>query len=329
MYNHQDIISLLAANVRATKSPFGIPKPLVNTWWKGQGLGREGDVLLMTGLMYQLVPYIETVTRQLERFEDTRFMPYLAWARFVPKLLSGLGLAALTPAPAKDKAALHLRDIVAALRASGVSFGYRPELDEYSGILLYDLGDQESFVRHARLVAERLAQAGVRRIITVDPHTTYALKVLYPRYVGAQFEVRTYFEALDMGTGGGAVASPDAGGARLTLHDPCFYGRYLELSDLPRRLLGGLGHQCADVRECGAYTSCCGGPAEAVSPRLSARIGAGRAGQLAATGEQLVTMCPICLSNLEKAGANVLDLSAILARGLPRREPDQAAGPGQ
>ena len=72
-----------------------------------------------------------------------------------------------------------------------------------------------------------------------------------------------------------------------------------------------------------------GGPAEAVSPRLSARIGAGRAGQLAATGEQLVTMCPICLSNLEKAGANVLDLSAILARGLPRREPDQAAGPGQ
>jgi Fe-S oxidoreductase len=306
MYNHQDIIEILADNVRKTMSPFAIPKALVNTWWKNARLKRNGDSLLMTGLMYQFVPYIETATRQLERFEDTKWAQYLTYSRFVPKLLSGIGLAMLTQATGKAKANNHLHNIVSVLQKSKTRFGYRPELDEYSGILLYDLGDQESFVRHARRVATKLQQAGIKKIITVDPHTTYALKVLYPEYVGASFEVQPYFEALDL--------HGDNGGLKLTLHDPCFYGRYLNLSDSPRKTLKGLGYACVDVRECGTFTSCCGGPAESISPKLSAQIGARRVEQLRGTGEQLVTMCPLCLNNLEKSGANVVDLSTILAR---------------
>lgn len=307
MHHPRDIIEILAGNVRKTMSPFGVPKALVNGWWKGLGIPTEGDWLLVTGLMYQFVPYIETATAQLTRFEDTKWASSLRYARYVPPLASGLGLAMLTPAQGRRKAANHLRDIVTVLRASGARFGYRPDLDEYSGILLYDLGDQENFVRHASRVAARLTQAGVRRIITTDPHTTYALKVLYPKYVGASFEVRTYFENLDL--------KGDAQGRRLTLHDPCFYGRYLELSDSPRRALGNLGYDCVDVRDSGAFTSCCGGPAESISPKLAHEIGTRRAENLAAAGDQVVTMCPICLNNLEKSGANVVDLSAILAQG--------------
>lgn len=308
MYHPRDIIEVLADNVRKTMSPFAVPKALVNGWWKGLDLPREGESLLVTGLMYQFVPYIETATRQLERYEDTKWTPYLGYARYVPKLLSGLGLAMLTPGREKRKAANHLRDIVTVLRASGTKFGYRPDLDEYSGILLYDLGDQENFVRHARRVADKLKRAGVRRIITTDPHTTYALKVLYPKYVGTTFEVRAYFEAVDLHAPGS--------GEELTLHDPCFYGRYLELSDVPRRALANLGYTCADVRESGAFTSCCGGPAESISPKLAGQIGTARTERLAATGRQIVAMCPICLNNLEKSGANVVDLSTILARSL-------------
>lgn len=308
MYNPRDIIEVLADNVRKTMSPFGVPKGMVNTWWKDQKLDRDGDALLMTGLMYQFVPYIETATKQLERFEDTKWMSYLGYARFVPKLISGAGLAMLTPAAGKQKAGQYLKDIVKVLRKSGQSFGYRPELDEYSGILLYDLGDQESFVRHAERVAEKLLKAGVHKIITIDPHTTYALKVLYPKYVGASFEVHTYFENLTL--------HGENGGKKLTLHDPCFYGRYLELSDKPRKALQDLGYECVDVRECGTYTSCCGGPAESISPKLSSQIGTRRLESLDSTGEQVVAMCPICLNNLEKSGANIVDLSTVLANSV-------------
>lgn len=308
MYDPQTIITLLADNVRKTMSPFAIPKALVNSWWKDQGLDRDGDTLLVTGLMYQFVPFIETATRQLARFEDTPWMDALPYARLAPKWLSGIALALLTPAQAKRKAARHVQNIVTVLRRAGQRFAYRPELDEYSGILLYDLGDQESFVRHARRVADKLRRAGIRRLITVDPHTTYALKVLYPKYADASFEVRTYFEGL-------SLHCPDKN-QRLTLHDPCFYGRYLELSDIPRRVLHDLGYACADVRACGTFTSCCGGPAESLSPKLAGEIGARRLETLDATGAQLVAMCPICLNNLEKAGAKVVDLSTVLAGGL-------------
>ena len=59
-------------------------------------------------------------------------------------------------------------------------------MDRYSGILLYDLGDQRGFVRHARWLADRLQKAGVTKLITVDPHTTYALKELFPKYTGVR-----------------------------------------------------------------------------------------------------------------------------------------------
>ena len=35
MYNPRDIIDLIAANVRKTRNPFGVPGSQFNTWWRG------------------------------------------------------------------------------------------------------------------------------------------------------------------------------------------------------------------------------------------------------------------------------------------------------
>ena len=34
---------------------------------------------------------------------------------------------------------------------------------------------------------------------------------------------------------------------RIALHDPCIYGRYLELSDVPARVLSDMGIECGVV----------------------------------------------------------------------------------
>jgi Fe-S oxidoreductase len=196
--------------------------------------------------------------------------------------------------------------VVKILQASGVSFGYKPELDEYSGVLLYDLGDQESFVEHAVYVANKLKKAGIRKLITVDPHTTYAVKVLYPKYTGISFEVQTYFELASLK---GADSSTE-----VTLHDPCFYGRYLELADVPLNLLSGLGINCKPLNTSGSFTTCCGGPAESLSPKLAEEVGQRRVTELQANGGKIVAMCPICIANLQKAGAEVEDLSSLLVQ---------------
>jgi Fe-S oxidoreductase len=132
------------------------------------------------------------------------------------------------------------------------------------------------------------------------------LKVLYPKYTGVQFEVKAYFELVNFQSNNGAM--------QVTLHDPCFYGRYLELSDAPRMALERLGVQCVEVRGSGNFTNCCGGPAESISPKLAREVMERRVQELQATGAPIVAMCPICLGNLRKSGAHVEDLSTVMAR---------------
>ncbi len=306
MFKPRDIIEILASNVKQTKSPFGIPKFMVNTWWKGAGLPKNGEYLLFTGMMYQFAPFIETSTRYLEKYEGTQMADYLKYARYVPGYISGIGLALITSAKEKKRAGHPLKNIASLLQKSKVDFGYSPDLDNYSGILLYDMGDQKGFVAHAKKVAKKLKDAGIKKIITTDPHTAYALKELFPKYTGVEFEVKSYFELLNL-----EIKDNDL---QVTLHDPCFFGRYLCKSDIPRKLLSNLGISISNIRNQGEFTSCCGGPAESISPSLSNEIMEKRAKELKEPGKPIIAYCPICLGNLKKSGANVEDLSSLLVR---------------
>lgn len=308
MFNPRDIIDLLAANVRQTRNPFGAPNSKFNSWWRDASgfTRRPGDALLFTGLMYQAIPYIEATTRYLERLEGTPGADYLRYSRFLPASLRGRGLSLLTSGAEKKKFDGILHAICRGLKKSGVDFFYHPEMDFYSGILLYDLGDEEGFVQHARFVARNLKLHGVKKVITVDPHTTYALKELYPRYTGETWEVTPYFSLLRLG-------EPDGGNGKppVAIHDPCFYGRYLKVSEGPRQVLKSMGLEYVEVRNSGEFTSCCGGPAESVSPALNREILERRAAELKAAAAAVVTFCPICLANLLKAGLAVEDLASL------------------
>ena len=306
MFNPRDIIETLANNVKQTASPFGIPKFMVNKWYKDINLPKEGEYLLLTGLMYQFTPFIEKSTQYLEKYEGTKMAGLLKYAKYVPSYISGIGLAMMTSRKEKKNAGQALKNIASLLKKSKVDFAYRPDLDNYSGILLYDMGDQKGFVAHAKKVAKKLQDAGVKKIITIDPHTAYALKELFPKYTGISFEVKSYFELLDL-------ESKDCG-IEVTLHDPCFFGRYLELSDVPRKVLTNLGISVSKIRNQGEFTSCCGGPAESISPSLSNEIMEKRAKELEEPGKPIIAYCPICLGNLKKSGANVEDLSTLLVR---------------
>ncbi|MCD6492240.1 MAG: (Fe-S)-binding protein [Archaeoglobaceae archaeon] len=305
MYKPNHIIDLIADNVRKTKNPLGISTSKINTWWKDIPIKRDGNAMLFTGLMYQLIPYIDKMTQYLEKYEETSYEKYIGYAKYIPKFLYRFIFGKPSSKEDKEKFDGIVKNIVQILTKSGVDFYYKPELDFYSGILLYDLGDNDGFIEHARFVVEMLRKNGVKKLITVDPHTTYALKVLYPKYLGTDFDVKTYFEVIDL---------KGEANARVTIHDPCFYGRYLELSDVPREVLKKLGIECVEVRNSGKLTLCCGGPAESISPKLSKEIATKRIEELKSTGCPIVGMCPICIENLRRAGAEVEDLSTLILK---------------
>lgn len=103
MFNPRDIIETLANNVKQTASPFGIPKFMVNKWYKDVNLPKEGEYLLITGLMYQFTPFIEKSTHYLEKYEGTQMADLLKYIRYVPSYISGIGLAMMTSGKEKKK----------------------------------------------------------------------------------------------------------------------------------------------------------------------------------------------------------------------------------
>jgi Fe-S oxidoreductase len=147
----------------------------------------------------------------------------------------------------------------------------------------------------------------------VDPHTTDILKNVYPKLVpGYSLEVKSYLEILrEKG-----VQPKNRLESAVVVHDSCLYARYLDMIEEPRRLLEKAGVTTRDPEFSGKMTFCCGGPVESLFPDKAKKIAVRRIEQLAEAGNDIVTMCPICLHNLEKAaqgnGVSVKDISELL-----------------
>jgi len=306
-----DVVSMIRDNMRKSGNPLGVDPRQCSSWAEGHGIPRGGEAIIYTSCMYQSIPYIVGLTSLLERVEGAP-SALLSLGRALARMVDVAGIASRS-AEGLDRFGSIVRGIALALKRQGISFGYLYEDEPYSGALLYELGLEEDFAEHARAVAKLFAERGVRRVITIDPHTHYILSRVYPRYVeGFSLEVSHYLEVLDTSR---LSRRQELGGGDLVIHDPCLLARFTGVVEPQRRVLEGLGIPYKEPQRSGKRTRCCGGPLEALSPRLSRRLGELRAEELASIGKRVIVMCPICFSNLSRVSKNlgleVLDLSEL------------------
>jgi len=310
----KNTLGILGDNLRQRGSALPLGRRTASAWAKGLDLPRGGATVLYTGQMWQMVPAINAMSRQLGKYENARTAWLFGFARSMNRLVNLTPLLARTTA--KDRRAYNerLRNIVRLLRAAGVDFGYLYEKDLYTGALAHDEGLDRGFVRHAQYVQRTLRAAGVRSLITVDPHTTNMLRTVYPKVLpGFDLEVRSYLEVL------AARTFPPLQQLRekATMHDSCVYARTEGVLEQPRRLLAGGGVTLVEPELSGKLTFCCGGPLETLFPGKSAEIARRRMAQLTACSPNVITACPLCLANLNRvvpAGAEVRDISDYLVR---------------
>ncbi len=303
-----DIIGILSDNLRLRRSVLPISTRSVTRWARGLNLPRGGETVLYTGQMYQLIPYIEQMVQMQERVADTWLAGFTRLGRRLNKVVN---ITAFMGRPGADARAANdgvLHNVVSLLRQAGVAFGYLFEDDLYSGALAYDLGTDEAFGMQARRVARMLKKHGVRNVITVDPHTTNMLRSVYPRFVkGFDVSVRSYLEVLaDKG-----MRPQTSLSSRLAIHDSCVYARYEGVIGQPRALLEQAGVTIVEPDNAGRFTWCCGGPLESLYPRKSLATAQKRVEQLRQAAPEAVTMCPLCLVNLQKAAGHTLRLTDI------------------
>ena len=313
MLDVKEILLMMAEETRRRGLPVPVKPEIIHEWSEGLDLPREGDALLYTGGLYQLMPYINAMVRYLERLEGSRASGLLLRAARRLKLTDLAGVFAKPSKAEVEYSRRVLRAIVELLAEAGVRIAYRPDVDGYSGVLLYDLGLEEVFQEHASRVYKALKGAGASLVVTVDPHTTHVLREVYPEYIdGFDLEVKSYLEVLDEK---GYKPVSGRGEGELVIHDPCLYARGLGIIAQPRRLLAGAGYRVVEPKRSGRMTYCCGGPIESIAPRLSRTIAEARFRELRERGRRIVTLCPICYANLSRVAddAEVIDISLLLA----------------
>ncbi len=293
-----NILGILADNLRKRKSVVRLSSRQATAWARGLDIPMGGETVLYTGHMYQLMPSISAMEKKMRQIEGSWMSHFFGVARVLNRVVN------LTPflarADAGDTRTYNgmLRNIACLLRTAGISFGYLYDQELYSGALLYDEGIDAVFEKHALKVHSMFKKHGVKRVITVDPHTTNMFRSVYPEVIkGFDLDVVSYLEVLAQNplTPVNNLALP------IVIHDSCVYARYEGVVDEPRQLLASAGAEVAEPEFSGILTYCCGGPVESLYPNKARTVADNRIEQLAKVSKHVAAMCPICILNLKEA----------------------------
>ena len=318
-------LNTIRGNLERTGDPLGLKKVYWTTWADGLQLPAHGSPLLYTARMYQMLPYVVQTTELAAAAQP--LVPMLS-VKVLAKMAEFAGAMAGDPiirlgarreGEIQKRTESALNGVVGALRRAGVNPAYLYDKEPYSGVLLYDLGLEEAVAPIARDVYRTLRSVGSQTVLTVDPHTTFMLRQIYPQYLsGFNLNVRHYLEVLADARFSFPDRTPNGVPKKIVLHDSCVMTRDLGIVQPARTVLARMGIEVAEPESCGIDTACCGGPVEYAYAELSRSISCIRAKELADVCRDVLVACPICLINLMKhekeLGIRVWDMGELLSR---------------
>jgi uncharacterized membrane protein YdjX (TVP38/TMEM64 family)/Fe-S oxidoreductase len=156
----------------------------------------------------------------------------------------------------------------------------------------HDLGRTNRFQTLFRKMQDRLADQGIRTVLTACPSCT---KIF--RQYGQGLRVRTVYETLHEH---GCGSASQEGGISAGVHDPCALRGDLVTQQAVRGLLSGMGHSLVETKG-QQQTLCCGegGTVGAVNPRFAGAWV--ESCGWAAGGKTMITYCAGCTATLNRA----------------------------
>jgi Fe-S oxidoreductase len=142
------------------------------------------------------------------------------------------------------------------LLAAGISFGILGPAEECDGNEIRILGESRIFQMLKDKNTELFQKAGVKKIITLSPHSYNVFRNEYP----GRFEVFHYTNILRELIEEGKIKPTSKLNTRVTYHDPCFLGRHAGEYEAPRGILKAIpGVELIEMDRNGENAFCCGG----------------------------------------------------------------------
>ncbi len=272
--------------------PFPVDKSLCIKW--ADDLPHGGDTIIYTSCMYQLSSLFKSYEKYLPTFSSLGGSSKIA----------SIGKFLIKPKKEDlDRSYAILRNISAMLKKAGIRHGYLYDEEPYSGGLLLELGMIEEFKEYGKKVLAIFKDKGVKKVITVDPHTHNALTRLKEMH-NPDLDVVNYLTLINSGKGSG----------EFVFHDPCLYTRYQNLGGRIREVLANSGVKLKEDRMVTSreYGTCCGGPLGPVDINLSDEIAKMRARDLLSVSENVMVACPLCYQSLAPHVRNIKDIAEVI-----------------
>ena len=244
------------------------------------------------------------------------------------------------------------QNTVKILEAGGINFSI-PGAEEYCcGAQLWRTGQREAAVKLVEHNMETFKKQGIKTIITGCAECYGTFKGFYPRIADLDFEVLHITEVIYKLLQEDKLKFNSANIMRITYHDPCLLGRLSELYvpwegeikpfgyhdppkqfrrgtdgvyDAPREILKAIpGIELVEMTRNEENAFCCGGGGgvPAAFPDFALWTVRERLNEAGSTGaEAIVSCCPFCRSNFEKAAAEsdnipYFDLTGLVVKAL-------------
>ena len=201
------------------------------------------------------------------------------------------------------------RSLVTIMNQAGLSYGILGKAEGCSGDPARRLGEENLFQALAKGNIETLKSVKFKYLVANCPHCFNTIKNEYPQLGnlgdGREPEIIHHSVLLKRLLAQGKITLKDEGTARkVTMHDPCYLGRYNGEFDAPRETIKKSSSrlQVLEMDESREKAMCCGagGGHFWMDMKIGTRVNAMRTDQAAATGADTVaTGCPFCLQMME------------------------------
>lgn len=214
------------------------------------------------------------------------------------------------------------------LTAGGTDFCILGKDEKDSGNEVRRFGEEMLFQSLKDHNIDMILEAGVKHIITADPHAFNAIKNDYHNDKLPSIEHLSQYVARKIKSGEIRLKPVEDASRVYTYHDPCYLGRHNNVYDAPRDAMDAIpGLRRVEMTKCRDRSLCCsgGGLMLFYEPEEEERMGVVRVKMAAEAGANvIVTACPFCLVNIEDAikvakmddTMVAIDFSELIARHL-------------
>ena len=221
-----------------------------------------------------------------------------------------------------------IADFAKVMTYLGTSFGVMKK-EKCTGDPAQRLGNDLVFQTLAEAGLKAFATAKVQKIVAICPHCVRTIATDWREYgIAPEIEHHSEFMARHQ-----ARLPRQQSGESIVYHDPCYLGRYQDVYEEPRAIVG-LAGELVEAPRSHERSFCCGagGGLAFLGEENGSRVSHVRAKELADTGAHTVgTACPFCntmfrdaLSAVSAAPPQLLDIAQLTARALPQAAPKPA-----